>query len=1256
MGKLLRDRYEPLEVVGRGGEGEVVRALDHQHGRAVALKIRRVTASDRDAVLAEARVLLSLRPHRHLPLVRDDFFTDDSYVMVFDWIDGTDLAQVLHDRGVPGLAGEQALAWLAEAADALDHLHRHSPAIVHGDVKPANLILRPEGSLALVDFGLAGAAGYRNAERGTRGFVAPEAAAGAPVTPAADVYGLAATAFALLTGEAPSGGRPSWVGVEPPRVAALEAALGQALALDPARRPATASELIGRLRQAWGGELPRGTVSFFLTDIEGSTRLWEQHPDLMVAALARHDALIFDAVTSAGGQLIKSKGEGDSSLSVFSRASDALDAAVALQRALRDEPWPEGSNLKVRVALHAGDVELRDGDYFGAEVNRAARLRAIAHGGQVVLSDSIQRQAHDHLPAGARLVDLGLHRLKDLTRPERVFQLTVDDLPTVFPPLRSLDARRTNLPFETTSFVGREAELTRVRDLIGRSRLVTLTGAGGSGKTRLALRAAAEMIDDAPDGVWFVEFARLVDGAAIGDAVAAALSVRDEPGRPLLDTIVESIADRRMFLVLDNCEHVVADVAALVERLMVGASQLRVLATSRERLAVAGEATWPVPPLDVPAADATLAEIAASEAVTLFVDRARGVVPSFGVTPDNASDVLSICDRLDGIPLAVELAAARVASLTPAQISSRLDDRFRLLTGGMRTALPRHQTLRSLVEWSHDLLSEKERALFRRLAVFRGGLDLDVAEAVAAGDGIDPIEIADLVAGLVDKSLLLAHEHDGVTRYRMLETLREYGEEQLAATGEDERWHRRHLTWCVDLAERAAGDLRGPTQVAALAALDAEHDNLRSALEWALARADPAGARLAGLLWPWWQIRGLWDEALRFLERALDVDGTPEADRADVLDGASLFALLQGDIDRGEAWAMEAVAHARAGGPSRTLAFALVNVAHAHLSRQDYAGGALWARQAVEAGDAAGDVQSASIARSQLGSAHFLDALPEEDPEHPWRLLERAVDDARAAGDPWLTAWTLELLARWVPGEAPALLEEALPLAHAVGDQQTEARIAQALAFSAVEDADLARMKEALEGALAVAEERRDTGWLAATLRHLAAVERLAGDIDAMRDYLERLGAVHDPLHGLFVEQARIQWAEVAITDGRIGEAVELLQTTLQNITGQFEGWELPIVGLLIAVVAVHSGQADAGVRMWGLCESGIRDAVQHQGLLRVEYEPHAVEIEAALPPERRDAAKAAGARMSLDEALALGDAIARRALEFTNSPLPDTR
>jgi len=523
------------------------------------------------------------------------------------------------------------------------------------------------------------------------------------------------------------------------------------------------------------GELPIGTVTYLLSDIEGSTRLWEDHPDTATTMLARHDEIIESKTKAHGGIVVRPRGEGDSRFCVFARATDATAAALAMQLAFAKEPW--GEPFRVRIALHTGEAEVRAGDYYGSAVNRCARLRAVAHGEQILVSSATEELVRDALPSASSLRDLGSHRLRDLTAPMHVFQLCHPDIRGSFPRLQSLDTVANNLPIQLTSFVGRDAETQEIRALLEQHRLVTLTGSAGCGKTRLALQVAAELLDTFGDGSWFVDLAPVADPALVPQAIARVLGLQEERGTPLIDDILDSLRARRVLLVLDNCEHLLSASAQAASKILLHCPDVRVLATGREALGVGGEASWRVPSLSVPDEGGGIEALAKSEAAALFIARARSADASFTVTDEDVPAIQQLCARLDGIPLAIELAAAVAGVLTPDQIAARMGDRFRLLTGGSRTALERQQTLRAAVDWSHALLSEQQKILLRRLSVFAGGFTLEACEDVCSGGQVEAADIFDSMSALVAKSLVDVQRAGRATRYRLLETMRQYARE-----------------------------------------------------------------------------------------------------------------------------------------------------------------------------------------------------------------------------------------------------------------------------------------------------------------------------------------------------------------------------------------------------------------------------------------------------------------------------------------------
>jgi predicted ATPase/class 3 adenylate cyclase len=589
--------------------------------------------------------------------------------------------------------------------------------------------------------------------------------------------------------------------------------------------------------------LPSGTVTFLFTDVEASTRLWQDHPEAMRDTLARHDALLRSAIESHGGFVVKTTGDGFHA--AFSTAHDAVEAAIEAQRAIGAESWDAVGPLRVRMGVHTGEAQHRDGDYYGTAVNRAARLMAVAHGGQLLVSDATERLLGD---AGEsfELVDLGEHRLRDLAQASRVFQVVATELGREFPPLRSMEAFPGNLPVQLTSFVGRDDELVLLAKMMGASRLVTLTGVGGVGKTRLALQVAAELLPRFPDGVWFCELATASDDELMFQAVADAVGARQREGMSIADSVVEYLRDREVLVVLDNCEHLLTDAAWLASSMLQRCPEVRILATSREGLGVGGEQLVALPSLSVPAASADADAMTASEAIWLFVDRAAAVRSGFTLGPANLAPVAEICRRLDGMPLAIELAAARVTAMSPAEIATKLDERFRLLTGGKRSRVERHQTLRATVEWSYSLLDAKERSVFERLGVFVGSFDAAAAEAVVTDDDIESWDVLEGLASLVEKSMVVIEEtDDGTTRYRLLETLRAFAREQLDAADRTDDWRRRHAAYYAEFCERAGPQLVGPDELTWVRRIEADLDNLRAVLRWGLDAASQGDADLA---------------------------------------------------------------------------------------------------------------------------------------------------------------------------------------------------------------------------------------------------------------------------------------------------------------------------------------------------------------------------------------------------------------------------
>ena len=631
-------------------------------------------------------------------------------------------------------------------------------------------------------------------------------------------------------------------------------------------------------------------LTFLFTDIEGSTRLWELHPEAMRRALADHDDLLRKIVEAHDGRVFKHSGDG--AFCVFGIATDALGAAADAQRRLGEVVHPDIGPLKVRMAIHTGEVEERDGDFFGQVLNRTARLLSVAHGGQVVVSLVAQRIGGSQLPPGIAVHDLGEHRLRDLAGSERIYQLDIDGVPGRFPPLRTPDLVPNNLPTLVTSFVGRQYELGEVKRLIRSARVLTITGVGGAGKTRLAIQAAAEMGDEFSGGTWLIELGAVTDPDLIDATAADALGVGQAPGRTIREAIVEYLAERVAFLIVDNCEHLISGAAEFVSELVSGAPQCRVVATSRELLGVPGEVAYGMPSLTMPQlrAHVSVAELEGFDAVRLFIERAQASQPGFQLSEAMAPSVIEICRRLDGMPLALELAAARLRTFTPHQIAENLDQRFRLLTGGSRTALPRQQTLAAAIDWSYRLLDAPERRLFERLSVFQGGFTLEAVEEVCSASDLDRLAVLELLPALVDKSLVAVDTAGEDARYRLLETLRQFARDRLDESSQADEFRRKHADFFRELAIEAGHNIRGPHEVMWWERIDTELDNLRQGMTCAMEAGEGELAlAIAGGFWRFWWFKSRWSEGVSWLEQTVAAAG----------EEASLFVRAQGLLGLG---------------------------------------------------------------------------------------------------------------------------------------------------------------------------------------------------------------------------------------------------------------------------------------------------------------------------------------------------------------------
>jgi predicted ATPase/class 3 adenylate cyclase len=843
-------------------------------------------------------------------------------------------------------------------------------------------------------------------------------------------------------------------------------------------------------------ELPSGTVTFLLTDIEGSTRLWETVPEAMEEALERHNRLLTEVIEGHGGVVIGSRGEGDSFFAVFPGAVAAVEAAGACQLRLAAEAWPAGAAVRVRMGLHTGEARAPGSERVDhAPINRCARVKAAAHGGQVLVTKTTRELASGRLDRGFGLLRLGEFRLRDLTEPELIYQLTHAGLPADFPPLVALGERTGNLPLQATAFIGRAQERSDVAGLVASSRLVTLTGAGGAGKTRLSLEVATKLRDGYGDGAWLVELAAVDDEDMVAPVISQAMGVAAQPGRPILETLLDALEPQDTLIVLDNCEHLIGGCAKVADAIARHCPKVHLVATSREPLGIDAETIYRVPPLSLPGpVDDDAAAPESSDAVALFADRASKQGVPLVLDDQTLPLVVSICRRLDGLPLAIELAAARLRSLSLSSLAARLDQRLRLLTGGSRTAPQRQQTLRATIEWSYSLLHQAEQVVLRRLSVFADTFDLDAAEAVCGFGDIDVLDVTDLLGSLVDKSLVVAEPASGALRYRLLETIRQFADERLAEADGDEAAvteaaHRDHY---LSVAEIAAPHLTGREQGAWLARLDDEQANLRRAGESAARDPDATAQvlRLGVALKRYWIMRTLIGEGLALLLPVLD---RPQAQADPQLLAAALTAaasLSAGTVDIAIArrLAEQAVTLARQLGADPPLIESLGTLSYVDYLAGDSESGLPCGQEAVECARRLGD--DVLVAESLTNYLVWDDLV---DLANPGPLFAEAIAATKRSGDHLYASYANNQAAVYAlrTGDIPAArayLEEAARAMQEIGE--TGRHVLINLGWVLRRDNDFEGARSSFESALRASRltgERSSTAYASLGLACLAA-------------------------------------------------------------------------------------------------------------------------------------------------------------------------
>jgi predicted ATPase/class 3 adenylate cyclase/DNA-binding CsgD family transcriptional regulator len=1257
--------YRLIHVLGRGTFADVFLGQHVYLQTQAAIKVlhEQLTNADVDGFFSEARTIAYLR-HPHIIQVLDFGVENATPFLVMDYAPNGNLRQ-RYPKGTR-LPLDLVVTYVKQVASALQYAH--DERLIHRDIKPENILLGRNDEILLSDFGIAILAESVHSQKtqeaaGTLAYMAPEQFQ-AQASPASDQYALSVVVYEWLCGDRPFHGSFPEIAVKhtrmpPPALReqvptippAMEQVVFKALAKDPQQRFASIQDFAMTLEEAsraataegthfapvsghpikagqsLTSSLPEGTVTLLFTDIAGSTQLLLQLGDRYEGVLTTCRQLLRTAFQQWNGYEVDT--QGDAFFVVFARATDAVSAAVAAQRSCTSHSWPEGVEVRVRMGLHTGEPERSAEGYVGLDVHLTARLLSAAHGGQILLSRTTQELVEHDLPEDVSLRDLGVYHLKDFHDPKRLFQVVIAGLPADFPPLRTRDVRLNNLSVQLSSLVGREQEVRQVSALLQRPdvRLVTLTGMGGIGKTRLGLQVATELLDAFADGTYFVSLAAVTDPVMVIDTIAHLLGLEHQQiGQRVpaehMEYLKALLRDKHLLLLLDNFEQVLAAAPDLAE-LLIACPHLKMLVTSRAVLHIQGEHEFPVPPLALPKRTQLAANVDLSQyaAVALFLERALAIKPDLALTEANLQAIAAICVHLDGLPLAIELAAARIKLFPPRALLQRMTHRLDVLTGGVQGAPRRQQTLRNTIAWSYNLLDATEQQLFQRLSVFVGSYTLEAVEALCSAFADGAGQVLDGVASLIDKSLLLQIEREGEEpRLVMLETIREYGLEVLAASGEEEMTRQAHAAYYLALAEEAEPEYGGPQQVVWLERLEREHDNLRAALQWSIEpgatqQRIEIGLRLGGALRRFWLVHGHWSEGRSFLERALAAsEGIAASVRAKALITAANIAVTQSDYDCAEALCQESLALYRELGDQPGISYSLYLLAWAARDRDNFAAARSFAEEALVLFREIGDKGRAVWSLFTLAS---LDAI-QGAYARACVLLEEALALFREQENKLGIAWSLTNLA-WVhldaqddPAIIHSLLEESLVLWRDLGDPRGTAHASLISGRLALHQGDVAKARSLAEESVKLYKEIGDRRGTTESLILLARVVTFQGDYKTVqRIYKEGLAIARETKH---------KWVIASCLEG------------LASVIAAQEQ-----VGISLAEIPPGEQVSLWATRLWGAAEV-LREAVSVPipFVDRATYERTVTAVRSQLGEKAFAAAWAKGRTMTLEQALTL--------------------